>query len=69
MGYDSKVKERIEVKTKVINGRLYNLKQFIEFLNNDRDIVMDRSVVQLIKKTSKADELNIIVEKDLEKRR
>jgi hypothetical protein len=36
-GYDSKIKEKIDVKPKMIKGKLCDLKQFIELPNQDKD--------------------------------
>jgi hypothetical protein len=66
MGYNSKIKEKIDVKPKMIKDKLCDLKQFIELPNQDKDVVVEKKMIQLIDNSPSADEMNIIVEHDPE---
>jgi hypothetical protein len=41
MGYISKIKEKIDVKTRMIEEKLCDVKQFIELPNQDKDVVVE----------------------------
>jgi glycyl-tRNA synthetase beta subunit len=65
MGYDAKVKERVDVN-KVRSlcknpGAVNNLKNFIELPNADADIVVSKRIIKVMKNEADEEEKDIIV--------
>jgi hypothetical protein len=49
IGYDMKMKEKINVKqVRVVRGKLLDMKSFIELTNKDKDYIMDLEVINFI---------------------
>jgi hypothetical protein len=62
MGYDMKIKEKIESNgKKLVNGKWIDVKHFIELSNVDKDVVVDKTVVEKVNNLPNIEELNIVV--------
>jgi hypothetical protein len=69
MGYDSKIKEKVDIKkTKKIVRNPDNLKNFIEPPNTDHDIVVEKEVMDLLKNEQPQEECNIVIIDDQDNR-
>jgi hypothetical protein len=63
MGYDMKIKEKIEANgKKLMNEKWIDLKHFIELPNVDKDVVVDKTVVEKINNLPNIEELYIVVD-------
>jgi hypothetical protein len=62
MGYDMKIKEKVEANgKKLVDGKCIDLKRFIELSNVDKDVVVDKTVVEKVNNLPIVEELNIVV--------
>jgi hypothetical protein len=62
MGYDSKIKEKVDIKkAKKMVHNPDNLKNFIELPNTDHDVVVEKEVMDLLKNEPPQKEFNIII--------
>jgi hypothetical protein len=62
MGYDSRIKEKIDVeKARKSIHNPEKLKNFIEHLDQDHDVIVEKEVFDLIKNESPRKECNIVI--------
>jgi hypothetical protein len=67
IGFDLKFREKLSVKDKKFhNDKLINPKHFIIIPNLDRDVVLEKNVMQTIANLPETDELNIVIEPEVE---
>jgi hypothetical protein len=63
MGFDLKFKEKLSVEgRKLNNGKIINPKHFITLPDLDRDVLLEKNVMQSITNLPDADEFDIVVE-------
>jgi hypothetical protein len=62
MKYDMKIIEKVEANgMKLVNGKWIDLKHVIELPNVNKDVVVDKTVVEKVNNLPNIEELNIIV--------
>jgi hypothetical protein len=63
IGYDMKIKEKVEANgKKYVNGKWIDFKHFIELSNVDKDVAVDKTVVEKVNNLPNIEELNFAVD-------
>jgi hypothetical protein len=67
MEYDMKIKEKVETNgKKLVNGKWIDLKYFIGLPNVDKDVVIDKTVVEKVNNLPNIEDVNIVVDPEFD---